>query len=386
MNIFNNKIYEGDNFMYKTSIKKSERNLLSGLFRSGLMIAGLLVFTGAFGAISSSKAWAWGPDRATFTIQKPADYATFNSIINSPYGDERNFVRIKEVGQSDEYYTDKIKLTPGKEYEVYTFFHNNAAANLNIVAQDTRVKAYIPNVIKAGQTVSINMGISSSNSNPKEVYDDVKVSTDCDVALRYVQDSAKLSTLFIKDVPLSIKEMLEGGALIGSYGPDGNVPGCNEHSGYVTYRFKVVHPDFTVKEEVRLPGQKTWAKEIQNVKAGDILEYRVVYRNTGTINQSNVHIYISLPNGMSYISGSTEINNAALGRYVNITEEADNYFKQNGWLRLGNYAPQANAIVRYKLKVEDTAKMTDGDGNCINTVSVVTENGTKQDFVKLTAQ
>ena len=89
---------------------------------------------------------------------------------------------------------------------------------------------------------------------------------------------------------------------------------------------------------------------------------------------------------MSYVSGSTEINNAALGRYVNITEEADNYFKQNGWLRLGNYAPQANAIVKYKLKVEDTAKMTDGDGNCINTVSVVTENGTKQDFVKLTAQ
>ena len=41
---------------------------------------------------------AYGPERPTFTGEKPADYVTFNSITNNKYyGDERNFVTIKPV-------------------------------------------------------------------------------------------------------------------------------------------------------------------------------------------------------------------------------------------------------------------------------------------------
>ena len=51
-------------------------------------------------------------------------------MTNNPkVGDERNFVRIKEVGQTG--YVDSAKIVPGKEYEVYTFFHNNASSSLN---------------------------------------------------------------------------------------------------------------------------------------------------------------------------------------------------------------------------------------------------------------
>ena len=66
----------------------------------------------------------WGPDRTTFTWEDPAPYATFNSITNNPQlGDERNFVRIREV-KDGEKFGDEITVEPGKTYEVYIYYHS----------------------------------------------------------------------------------------------------------------------------------------------------------------------------------------------------------------------------------------------------------------------
>ena len=57
----------------------------------------------------------WGPERPTYTWQKPADHATMNSMTNNPaIGDERNFVRIRKVGGNDKY-TDNVVAEPGAE-------------------------------------------------------------------------------------------------------------------------------------------------------------------------------------------------------------------------------------------------------------------------------
>lgn len=359
------------------------KNIISGVIRSKATLASLLVLAGVVGV--SALANAWGPNRRTFTIEKPADYITFNSITNSPYGDERNFVRIKEVGQPDSTYTDEIKLVPGKEYEVYTFFHNNAAANLNLVAKDTKLKVFIPNEIKAGQKVRIDSEISASNANPAKVYDEAYVSTDSDVALRYVPGSAVLNSLHVKNVALPFDQMIKDGTLIGTYGRDGRVPGCNEFSGHVLYRFQVVQPNFTVQKEVRKIGTKEWSTELKDVKAGETLEYRVIYTNTGTIDQNNVTLKDALPKGLTYVDGSAEFRNSRTNGWVKLTAEADKYFKQNGWVKLGNYAPKYNAGVRYQLKVENADQMNCGFNSYTNIASVVTENGTKQAKAKVTA-
>lgn len=359
------------------------RKFIGGIFHSKAMLASLLVLAGV--VMSAALAQAWGSSRKTFTIEKPADYITFNSITNSPYGDERNFVRIKDASQADSTYTDEIKLVPGKTYQVYTFFHNNAAANLNLVAKDTKIKVYIPNEIKAGQKARIDSQISASNANPSSVYDEVYATVDGDVALRYVSGSAKLTTKKISNVALDFNQMLNGSALIGTYGKDGKVPGCNEFSGYVTYQFTVEQANFTVQKDVRVLGQTAWVNDLKNVKAGDTLEYRVVYTNTGTLTQNNVTIKDALPKGLTYVAGSAEMRNAATNGYVKLTAEADNYFKNHGWIKLGNYAPKANAIVRYQLKVEATDQMNCGDNTYTNIVSAVTENGTKQATAKVTS-
>ena len=76
-------------------------------------------------------AFAWGPERTTYTNESPAPYAVFNSITdNVVIGDERNFVRMREA-DSDEKFRDEVEVEPGKEYEVFIYFHNNAATNTN---------------------------------------------------------------------------------------------------------------------------------------------------------------------------------------------------------------------------------------------------------------
>lgn len=357
--------------------------LISGIFHSKATLVSLLVLVGV--VATASLAQAWGPARKTFTIEKPANYVTFNSITNSPYGDERNFVRIKEASQPDSAYTDELKLVPGKTYRIYTFFHNNAAANLNLTAVNTRLKVYIPNEIKAGQKLRIDSKISAANAKPNEVYDEVYVSTDSDIALRYVANSAQLTTKKVTNLGMNFDEMLGQGALIGTYGKDGLVPGCNEFSGYVTYDFTVVQPNFTVQKDVRVKGQTAWTNDLKGVKAGDILEYRVVYTNTGSIDQKDVAIKDALPKGLTYVAGSAELRNAATNGYVKLTTEADNYFKNHGWIKLGNYAPRANAVVRYQLKVEAANDMNCGHNTYTNIVSAVTQNGTKQATAKVSA-
>ena len=101
----------------------------------------------------------WGPERDTYTMQAPADYAVFNSITNNPtLEDERKFVRVAQIPsdciQSKIDYSEPIdgqnaptpvandtecvldfkqsvEVEPGEQYMVYIYYHNNAGTDRN---------------------------------------------------------------------------------------------------------------------------------------------------------------------------------------------------------------------------------------------------------------
>ena len=91
--------------------------------------------------IPAGLVWAWGPNRDTFTIEKPATRVVLNSITNNPdIGDERNFVRIRKLANTNDKWSDDLKITESGEYVVRMYVHNNAADNLNLVANGTSKK------------------------------------------------------------------------------------------------------------------------------------------------------------------------------------------------------------------------------------------------------
>ena len=161
------------------------------IMRSAPKRSSALVAMIAAAVVVPAALFAWGPDRPTFTVQNPADHITFNAITNNPdYGDERNFVRIKDASDmSAGNWKDELTVQPGKEYLVQMYVHNNAASSLNLVAQNTRVMANVPNT--TGKKVQIDGFITADNATPNRVWDQAIFNSDRNFNLTYVNGSTK---------------------------------------------------------------------------------------------------------------------------------------------------------------------------------------------------
>ena len=325
---------------------------------------------------------AWGPSRTTFTIEKPADYVVFNSITNNPaHGDERNFVQIKEAGASNATYADKLDIVAGKTYTVYVYYHNNAAANYNLVATNTRMNTQLPSSVKANTETSISAKIMADNANPKTVWDEAKVTSTENVALKYVSNSATIhSKGVVNGQKLNSNEFLTSGALIGYNALDGKVQGCHQFAGYVTYDFVVEatnKPNFTIAKTVSKTGEMKFDENV-NMTDNQTVDFKLVYTNTGNTTQTGVIIKDVLPTGLTYVKGSTKVaNKNSNGQPVTVS---DNIVTTG--INIGDYAPGANAFILF------SAKINDFDCNKVveitNYAQAITKDGTKQDSAKVT--
>lgn len=186
-----------------------------------------------------------GPQRPTYIASEPADYVTFNSITDNPVlGDERNFVRIREI--NDRYYTDELNLVSGKEYEVYIYYHNNAKDSLNSkenffrgIALDAKIKVVLPSKVNSEKRYRVYAEISASNAKPEKVWDEAWInSVDGEIYIYYVKDSAHvISKGSINKERLSGKQLLHEGVLLGYDVLNGVLPGCDQYSGVILFRF-----------------------------------------------------------------------------------------------------------------------------------------------------
>ena len=329
---------------------------------------------------------AWGPGRATFTTAVPASYVTFNSITDNPtQGDERNFVQVRDAAASNTTYADSIALTAGKEYVVFVYFHNNAASNLNAsgvgIAHGAYVKAQIPALVANNGSAQAVGYVGATNANPNQVWDDVTFTnaTGGDIALDYVPDSATIHSFGAVDGQTMSNSIVTTGAPIGYDALNGDLPGCNQYAGYVTFRVKANQPNFTVQKQVRLAGTTTWSKTVA-AKAGDTVEYMVQYQNTGTMEQDNVVMKDALPAGISYVNGSTQVKNTTNpnGKTIN-----DDLTTGTG-VNIGNYTAASNAYVKFSAKVNSDSTLPCGNSTLVNTATVETANGSKQDTANVT--
>ncbi|MFV0485146.1 MAG: DUF11 domain-containing protein [Candidatus Saccharimonadales bacterium] len=353
----------------KTNTKKTKVNKL---ILPALALLSLSSFLPAYTAI------AWGPDRPTYTMEVPASSPTFNSITNNPVlGDERNFVRVAEKGANGTF-VDEIQIQPGKEYEVYIGYHNNAAANLNSsgvgIAQQVRLSAQFPTVVSASQRGTVSAIISSSNTTPKEVWDEAYFTALEEVNLHYKEGSAKIYNSFATNGAVLSESMFsETGTYLGVNQLDGLLPGCGEFSGHVIYTLVAEQPAIKVNKTVSLDG-KTFS---ENVKAsvGDEVTFKVVFENTGNTNVSNVTFHDKFPTGLSLVPGTTYLYNNEHPDGELLTDLID----KNGY-NTGLYGPNTQATLIYKAKItEDATKTEDCTASLVNTMYVDHEGGEVSD-------
>lgn len=199
---------------------------------------------------------SWGPERETYTWEKPASVVTFNAITNNPsLGDERNFVRVRECeNEKTSLFDDYVDgIEAGKIYEVYVYYHNDAAANFNSegvgIAQNVRLKIECPQKLKKGQTAVIKGIITwGTDGNWRNVWDTAFLSNVKEnLTLKYCDNSATLHNAGNADgqiLDASAMFNSECGVLL-AYNTKywGVIPGCNEYAGYVTFKLKACKVD-----------------------------------------------------------------------------------------------------------------------------------------------
>ena len=303
-------------------------------------------------AVAPALVWAWGPSRPSFTIEKPADYITFNSITNNPVigGDEKDFVGIREVG-SNAKWTNNMKVQNGKEYYVRMYVHNNAASNLNLVAENVVAKLNVPTT--TAKNVTVQGQISASNAKPNTVWDEATFSSDNDFNLAYVAGSALFENNGMGTTKLPDSIVNNTGAKLGYDKLDGKIPGCFQYAGYVTVKVKaqVSQPQEkniglakTVRNKTN--GEKSWV-ETANAKSGDTVQFQIHAKNTGSAGIQNLVIRDILPKGLNYVAGSTKLYNTSNPKGLKVS---DNVI-QNSGINIGSYQPNGDAYVRFDATV-----------------------------------
>lgn len=330
----------------------------------------------AVAAIVPATLHAWGPDRPTYTIENPADHVTFNSITNNPnIGDERNFVGIRESGTSTTW-TDNMNVQKGKEYTVRVYVHNNAAANLNKVAENVTAKVNLPTT--TAKSIQVDGLISSTNASPTQVWDQANFKSAEDFNLAYVAGSLKFENNAFGAAGTAISESVftNTGAKLGYDKLDGKIPGCFQYAGYLTFKVKpqfAPKPDFTMSKQVRKVGTTTWTENVA-VNPGDNVEYLITYSNTGEVKQDNVIVKDVLPKNVAYVPGTTKLKNMLnpSGKTV-----SDNVTKDG--INISNYEPKSTAYVWFTAKVGSKTELTCGTNTLVNTGVVQTGYGTKED-------
>ena len=335
-------------------------------------LLGAIIITATVSVAISLPTLAWGPERPTFTNESPAGYVTFNSITNNAaIGDERNFVRVGEVGTS-ETYVDEIKVTPGKEYEVYIYYHNNAAGNLNAsgkgIANGVKVSSAYPTTVKKGERGMISGIITATDSDPTSVWDEAYLTTDYEeVTLRYKTGTAVIHNAGkVNGSVLSNNLFTEGGAYIGINTLDGRIPGCAEYSGYITYTLIAEKTATELTKQISLDGEN-WSEKTE-ADPGKYVTYKVVFKNTGNTTLTNAIFKDSHSEGLNIRPGSIkvfDINNTS-GKVIDDILDISGY-------NVGDVIPGALVEIIYQAKVDDTATCKE----LKNTITV-TYNGNTQ--------
>lgn len=316
------------------------------------------------GGLNVAQASAWGPERETWTMENPADYATFNSITdNTSVGDERDFVRVAEaVTEGTSTAVNELHIKGGKDYVVTIYYHNDAASiynkveyNYKGVAQKTRLSAAFPDALNEGEKGEIAGLIYSVTANPEEVWDEAYLIADEKVKLSYISGSAKI----YNDWDLSGSEVnstelfSSDGTYLGVKVFNGLIPGCAEYSGTVVFRIhaeKVVEPSstFEMDKKVSKDGGKTWVKDVE-MKPGEEAEFKISYENTGTLAQKvTVVDTLESGQGMEYVVGSTRIVANGTERIIK-DEEGSGLF--SGGVEVGEIKPGETVEIYYKVKL-----------------------------------
>jgi len=329
-------------------------------------IAGAVALVAVVAGLTGVAIAGFGPERQTFTLANPATFVTFNSITDNVAvmggtGDERAFSTGAIDGASN--WSDPVvNAKSGNEVTIRAYVHNNAHADLNLVAENVSFKVELPSAM--GQVHQVKSTISSSNATPTSVFDTLDISAEQGYfsQLEYIPGSARFTNnSFVNGVALN-DSIVTSGVTLGYDQLNGKIPGCLNFSGWVTLKVRVKVPAYQVAKTARLDGEGAdkWRESV-NTTPGQKVEYRIEFINNGATALKDIRIYDKLPTYMKVVPGSVILvdgANPSTNPYVFGPDAVTENGTRIDVLLSNSYPANSSAFIRFKAEVveNDTTK------------------------------
>ena len=357
--------------------------------KKALKIVSVATLSVAAGIAAVSTVYGWGDNaggRPTYSIAdinagKLGDKIVMNSIkdddsslteaerqsgVTTPLTDERSFIGIRDEatgdhGKNNVWNIGNVNIEEGKTYIVRMYVHNNNPKGVNAIAKDVTAQVDLPNLVS--KEARITGFINASNATPSRYWDslNLKSADDRSFYLDYVEGSALFENNVWKNgITLSDNLVTSAGVKLGYDKLDGNLPGCYQYAGYVTFKVKPVFENTSIMKKVRKQGDQEW-KESVDAKVGDTVEYQIHYKNLNNSRVENVMIKDSLPTNMEYIKGTTTLYRSDIPNGA--TSNEDSLFTNA--VNIGNYAVKGDGYIRFLAKVVDK-NLACGNNRLIN--------------------
>jgi len=284
--------------------------------KKALKIVSVATLSVAAGIAAVSTVYGWGDNaggRPTYSIAdinagKLGDKIVMNSIkdddsslteaerqsgVTTPLTDERSFIGIRDEatgdhGKNNVWNIGNVNIEEGKTYIVRMYVHNNNPKGVNAIAKDVTAQVDLPNLVS--KEARITGFINASNATPSRYWDslNLKSADDRSFYLDYVEGSALFENNVWKNgITLSDNLVTSAGVKLGYDKLDGNLPGCYQYAGYVTFKVKPVFENTSIMKKVRKQGDQEW-KESVDAKVGDTVEYQIHYKNLNNSRVENV--------------------------------------------------------------------------------------------------
>ncbi|OFI39427.1 hypothetical protein BIU82_13935 [Arthrobacter sp. SW1] len=313
-----------------------------------------------------------------------------NSIVDNPvYGDELQFIQLRQKGQSKTAYRTTAQAQIGQTYEIVIYYENSAAPNKE-AARDVRVGVSYPEVVNGAAAVQAM--ITSTNTTPKAVWSfvGIDVGSGTFASLAPVDGSAVLHTNGeMEGRKLKVKDLVSRqGALVGCDQLNGIISGESRCSGYITFDVRVdeiPRPNFTVTALGNPGSSSSDLTKTPAIKVGNEIRFRVEYKNVGNIQQDNVTVSASgLDSDFSAVPSSMGIRNSKTvaehpnEKYVPLSRNP-----AIERVNIGSYAPGGNCFITFTMKTSDSGKFSYDKGERFAWIKfkVETEAGWKEDTV-----
>lgn len=184
----------------------------------------------------------WGPDRATFTVENPAPYPSFNSITdNSEIGDERCFVALKKADALPQMlWQSHVWAQPGDEYVVRIYVHNSGSHSFGVMHAGWLQQAGLQLTLHSGpRGHAIHAYLQAVNA--MTVWDGATIHTEPGTRLEWVPGTFEIENNAHPGgtCKLDLEAALDGGILLGYEEMDGWIaPGC-AYASFVSVRVRV---------------------------------------------------------------------------------------------------------------------------------------------------